>query len=314
MKRKRIARDYERDGKTHPSDVQLLRWTDMTAERTNYATGLPGVPDDEVARLAERAIAILLSENGVHQPAIHSRLTLLSDAFLSDQDDARHSIIRRMREDGLSVENIIDVVLPEVARQAGQRWMDDEISFADVTIVTARLQEAVRALGRVRRGGQGTREVAETALANARARVLLIIPRTEEHTFGTFVLADQIRRHGFEVDIAMDLHPRQIAEKVRKTRYQMVGITAAGRRTLASAKELVETIKTSVTRVTPVVLGGSVVGEGKDLKALTGVDHVVDDGPSALRACGLMPHIKDVVHEAPSTSRIRTGRPLRKPV
>jgi hypothetical protein len=86
---------------------------------------------------------------------------------------------------------------------------------------------------------------------NAGARVLLIIPRPEEHTFGAFVVADQIRRHGCEVDIAMDLHPRQIAEKVRKTRYHMVGITASGRRSLASARELVEIIKTSVTRVTP---------------------------------------------------------------
>jgi methylmalonyl-CoA mutase cobalamin-binding subunit len=88
----------------------------------------------------------------------------------------------------------------------------------------------------------------------------LIIPRTEEHTLGAFVVADQIRRHGCEVDIAMDVHPRQVAEKVRKTRYHMVGITAAGRRSLASAKELVETIRASVTRVTPIVLGGSVVG------------------------------------------------------
>jgi methylmalonyl-CoA mutase cobalamin-binding subunit len=158
--------------------------------------------------------------------------------------------------------------------------MDDEISFADVTIVTARLQETVRALGRVPRGGHpDTRRRRETAPI-ARARVLLIIPRPEEHTFGAFVVADQIRRHGCEVDIAMDLHPRQIAEKVRKTRYHMVGITASGRRSLASAKELVETIRASVTRVTPIVLGGSVVGGGSDLKAMTGVDHVVSDVPS----------------------------------
>jgi methylmalonyl-CoA mutase cobalamin-binding subunit len=125
-----------------------------------------------------------------------------------------------------------------------------------------------------------------------RASVLSDHSAPEEHTLGTFVVADQIRRHGCEVDIAMDLHPRQIAEKVRKTRYHMVGITASGRRSLATAKELVETIKASVTRVTPIVLGGSVVGGGKDLKAMTGVDHVVNDGPSALRACGLMKNVK----------------------
>lgn len=271
----------------------------MTAERTNDAAGLPGVPDAEVARLAARAIAILLSNTNAVQPSMQSRLELLSDAFLSDRDETRHAIMTRLSQDGISPEDIIDIVLPEVARQAGRRWMDDEISFADVTIITARLQESVRALGRVPRGGHASRDGMDTPPEGVRKRVLLIIPRTEEHTFGAFVLADQIRRHGFEVDIAMDSHPRQIAEKVRKTRYYMVGITASGRRTLASAKELVETIKASVTRVTPIVLGGSVVEEGKDLKARTGVDHVVEDGPSALRACGLMPQTRDAVHGAP---------------
>jgi methanogenic corrinoid protein MtbC1 len=213
------------------------------------------VADAEVARLAARAIALLSSERGVARPSAEARLGLLCDAFCRNVK-TRHAILARMRKEGVSVEDIVDVVLPEVARNAGRLWMEDEISFADVTIVTARLQETVRALGRVRRDNPaedraGAFGSTSSSSLNARKRVLLIIPRPEEHTFGAFVVADQIRRHGFEVDIAMDLHPRQVAEKVRKTRYHMVGITASGRRSLASAKELVEIIKTFATRVTP---------------------------------------------------------------
>jgi hypothetical protein len=65
MKRKRIARDYERDGETYLFGVPSSRWTDMTAERTNSRHRVSGVADAEVARLAARAIAILLSERGV---------------------------------------------------------------------------------------------------------------------------------------------------------------------------------------------------------------------------------------------------------
>jgi methylmalonyl-CoA mutase cobalamin-binding subunit len=299
MKRKRIARDDKRDGGPRLFDVPSSRWTDMTADRKIHAAGVSGVADAEVARLAARVISVLLSQKGALAPSDERRLALLGDAFMSEREEPRRAIMARMRQEGVSTREIIDIVLPEIARQAGRRWMDDEISFADVTIVTARLQETVRALGRVPRGGHETRNTAETALAKARARVLLIIPRPEEHTLGAFVLADQIRRYGCEVDVAMDQHPRQFAEKVRKTRYNMVGITASGRRSLASARELVEIIKTSVTRVTPVVLGGSVVGGGKDLKAMTGVDHVVQDGPSALIACGLMDENEDAAHGAP---------------
>jgi methylmalonyl-CoA mutase cobalamin-binding domain/chain len=276
----------------------------MTAERTNQATGLPGVADAELARLAARAIALLSSERGVARPSAEARLGLLCDAFLSERESTRHAILARMRKEGVSVEDIVDVVLPEVARNAGRLWMEDEISFADVTIITARLQETVRALGRVRRDNPaedraGAFGSTSSSSLNARKRVLLIIPRPEEHTFGAFVVADQIRRHGFEVDIAMDLHPRQVAEKVRKTRYHMVGITASGRRSLASAKELVEIIRTFATRVTHIVLGGSIVEGGTNLKAMTGVDHVLFDVPSALRACGLLEEHETAVHDAP---------------
>jgi methanogenic corrinoid protein MtbC1 len=278
----------------------------MTAERTNQATGLAGVSDAEVTRLAARAISILLTgktrlpENSGRWPGIEGRLDLLCDAFLSDRHELRSRILARMRQDGIPVEDIIDVVLPEVARSAGQRWMDDDISFADVTIVTARLQETVRALGRVPRGAYPARLEDKVETAQARPRVLLIIPRTEEHTMGAFVVADQIRRNGCEVDIAMDVHARQVAEMVRKTRYHMVGITAAGRRSIASAKELVDTIRASVTRVTPIVLGGSVVEGVASLKAMTGVDYVVCDASAALKACGLLERKELLAHEAPS--------------
>lgn len=258
----------------------------MTAERTNHVTGLPGVADAEVARLTAQAISILLSGKAL-KPSIQARLDLLGDAFLSDRAGTWHDVLLHMRQAGIPVDDIIDVIIPEVARNAGQRWMDDEISFADVTIVTARLQETVRALGRVpRQRGSGC-DGDVRAAAKTGPRVLMIIPRPEEHTLGAFVAADQFRRHGCRVDIAMDLHPRQIAETVRRTRYHMVGITAAGRRTLASTRELVDTVKASVTRVTPVVLGGSSVEGTANLKGVTGVDHVVRDVRAALGACGL---------------------------
>lgn len=272
----------------------------MTAQRTIDATGPVVVSDAEVARLAahtRRCLRSGPSQRSGACPSGDDRLDRLCDVFLSDRHETRDLLLARLREEGVSPEQIIDVVLPDVARTAGRRWMDDDISFADVTIVTARLQETVRALGRGSRGAGPAAD--DTRTIRARPRILLIIPRTEEHTMGAFVAADQFRRHGCEVDIAMDLHPRQIAGMVRKTRYRMVGITAAGRRTLASAKDLVDTVKASVTRVTPIVLGGSVVEGGEELRARTGVDHVVRDIPAALRACGLMQRDEDAAHGAP---------------
>jgi methanogenic corrinoid protein MtbC1 len=243
---------------------------------------LKRVPDDEVARLAGKAIAMLLSETEARLAAAEAELLLLGDAFLSDANELRHAVLSRMRENGTPVNDIVDRIIPQVAQHLGRRWAKDEISFAEVTIGTARLQETVRALGRSARKTQDV-----DAAQRTKPRVLLVIPRPEHHTLGTFVAADQFRRSGLEVDTAIDMHPRHVGEMVRKNRYSMVGITASGRRTLASTRQLVDTIRGSVTRVTPIVLGGSVVTGGINLKAQTGVDHVVRDVPSAIRLCGL---------------------------
>lgn len=253
----------------------------MKTNRSAKSGALPGVPDGEVTRLAERAISILLSRSEARRAAADAQMLLLCDAFLADEDEARRAIMNRLRLDGTGATEITDFLIPELARYMGRRWGDDEIGFADVTIGSARLQEAVRALGRI--GG----DIRTPGLSGDAGRVLLIIPRNEHHTLGTFVAADQLRRLGFHVDIALDQHPRQVGEMARRKHYHMIGISAAGRRTLASARELVEIIRGSVTRVTPIVLSGSIVTGGIDLKAYTGVDHVVNDVETAVRLCRL---------------------------
>ncbi len=217
------------------------------------------------------------------------RLNLLADAFLADGPEARHALVSRMRKDGMNTPEMIDYIIPEVARILGQRWADDTLSFADVTIGSARLQETVRSLvARELSATVGGLNSTYKRLKTEKARrVLLIIPRPEQHTLGAFVAADQFRRLGFDVDLLVDHHPRQVAFALRKRRYAMIGITIAGRRSLAATRELVDIIRTTATRVTPIVLGGSLVDTDPELKKATGVDHVVTSVAEALELCGL---------------------------
>lgn len=242
----------------------------------------------EVRLLAQRAIALLAANGNGRAEGLARRLELLFEAFVSSDEDQRHEMLLKLRQDGVSTDDVIDHFIPAVARLMGERWAGDAISFADVTIGTARLQEAVRALGW---HDKSRPRVAETAPV-----ILLIIPRPEHHTLGAFVLADQWRRMGFRVDIAMDQHPRQIAERLRKRRYAMIGMTAAGRRTLASARELVDTIRLTVARATPIFIGGAILDRDIDVLAITGADHTARDAGSALRKCGLV----DAGWEAPT--------------
>lgn len=254
-------------------------------------TGRKAMEDAEVAKLARRAIAVLAAGGHGQDDALKARLLTLCDAFLASEEDRRHEVLLRLRQDGLSTDDLIDHIVPATARLMGERWFADEISFADVTIGAARLQEAVRAMAR---------SDVKSQMADDAPAILFIIPRPEHHTLGTFVAADQCQRLGYSVDVAVDCHPRQVAEMLRKRRYRMVGITASGRRTLASARELVDIIRLTVTRVTPIVVGGSILDTDIDVLKVTGANFIARDIRMALRKSGL-----DVAAaDAPSKGRI----------
>ncbi len=266
------------------------------ADDRRYAPPVPSVlAGPDVRGLARQAIRILASRSEEHTDRLRARLDHLCEAFLSEEEEARHAAIQKLRNEGVTDPEIIDHVIPEVSRILGQRWADDTLSFAEVSIGSARLQETVRALI--------ARDIAPLDAdagdhLNA-PRIMLIIPRPEDHTLGTFVAADQFRRFGYAVDIIVDQHARQAALELRKHRYVMVGLTIGGRRTLASAKELVDIIRTTATRATPIVLGGSFVETEDGLKQATGVDHVAVSVRDALKKCGL-----DIVRADPSQNTV----------
>lgn len=233
----------------------------------------------EVRRPAQSATAAHEAFGAGRGDGDDGRLEQLFGAFLSPDEDLRHDMLFRMRQDGIRIDDIIDRVLPSVARLLGERWASDQISFAHVTIGTARLQEAVRVLG--------WHDKTRHRLAEDAPVILLVIPRPEHHTLGAFVLADQWRRVGYRVDVAIDLNPRQIAEMLRHRRYVMIGITAAGRRTLASARELVDILRLTIAPVAPIFVGGAILDKDLDVLAITGADHTARDAGEALRVCGL---------------------------
>jgi methanogenic corrinoid protein MtbC1 len=252
----------------------------MTDDMHNGAQAPLTSEGAEIQRLAQRAIAALAKLDPVRDDDPSQRMELLLDAFLSRDEDLRHDLLMLLRQEGVQINDIIDHVLPAVARLMGARWMADQISFADVTIGTARLQEAVRALGWHDKNRLGIHKDVRT--------ILLVIPRGEHHTLGAFVLADQWRRMGFRVELAIDQHPRQILGMLRQQRFAMMAITASGRRSLATARELIDLIRLSIAHLVPIVIGGTVLNKDIDAIAITGADHTAKDAETALRRCGLL--------------------------
>ncbi|MEM1234553.1 MAG: cobalamin-dependent protein, partial [Pseudomonadota bacterium] len=154
-------------------------------------------------------------------------------------------------------------------------WCEDNMSFADVTIGSARLQSMLRDL----RAPQVTHPSAPS--------VLVVVPQDAYHTLGATVVADQLRRMGIAPRTAMGLAEIDLAELVESHDFNAVMISAATSERLETLRELVNCIRNASRTPVPIIVGGTVTDKDTDIRTLTGADYVSNHPKEALQACGL---------------------------
>lgn len=204
---------------------------------------------------------------------------LLKDAMLMPDLQRADDTLESIREGLGSVEPLIDFYIPAVAREFGERWCADSLSFAEVTIGTARLQSWVRDLDR----SCQRRDVDD--LDNP--AVLMVIPKDMYHTLGGMVVVSQFRRLGVSVSLELGPSPDQLAQRVRNGGYDMVAFSASSCESLEMLRLLVNKVREGGHPAPPVVVGGSLVDAEPDAKILTGADFATSSAREALQLCGL---------------------------
>jgi hypothetical protein len=175
-----------------------------SSDQTHTGRSNTHLGDIEVERLAARALRILVDRAEVSDAATpFAQLFALTDAYLDADSRARHDLLAGLLRRGVSPTQVVEEIVPATARYMGKLWVHDKLSFAEVTIGAARLQETVRAMT-VRRPRKTHHDAAP--------RILLIVPRTKHHTLGIFVLAEQFRRRGCLVHVIVGSHPQEILD------------------------------------------------------------------------------------------------------
>ncbi|MFN4159621.1 MAG: B12-binding domain-containing protein [Gemmobacter sp.] len=173
---------------------------------------------------------------------------------------------------------VSDLYIPAAAMRLGEDWMEDRVSFADVTLATSRLQSMLRAMAVAR--------VADTAAAEAGAPcVLLCVMPGEQHTLGALVLMGQLRRSGVSVRLSLGLDRAELAAWFATIRFDGVLVSASGSSPVARLAEFVRTLRDLGHPGMPIVLGGGLLVHQRDIASATGVDAVAEDIGQALAAC-----------------------------
>ncbi len=209
---------------------------------------------------------------------LHPVTIALAHAALSDNPEDRTEFVSDLISAGMPTDVFIEVYAADAARYLGDMWGANKLSFVDVTIGTARLQETVRKLS----GRHPNLSASER-----RPEILLATPLEENHVFGIMVAATKFEALGCHVRLAVGQTPTQIAEFHHSQSFDMFGISLSHTRFIRSVKDIVKAVRRTPQR-TPIVLGGSLTDDpALDLKDTTGVDHVISDAKKALRLCNI---------------------------
>ncbi|MEM6727230.1 MAG: cobalamin-dependent protein [Pseudomonadota bacterium] len=252
------------------------RASDGTRQMAPVRSGRPGAPGT-VEAFATQVLSLVAANSQATRGALRQDLlTDLIEAVLGPDQTAVAAMPAHFAAAGIDAACVLDRYLPAAARRLGVAWCEDEMSFADVTIGSARLQALLRDL----RAPQVTDPRALS--------VLVVSPEDAYHTLGAGVVADQLRRLGVAPRLAIGLPNSAVADLAEAHDFNAVMVSAAASQRLETLRELVNCIRTALSTRAPIIIGGSVTDKDTDIRTLTGADYVSNNPEEALRSCGLM--------------------------
>lgn len=228
----------------------------------------------DIASLAGTVVSLLNGRLGARVAKRESAATryLLEAARTPGFSPA--DALARLRALPIADGTLLDTCIPEAARQLGAFWLSDELSFAEVSIATARLQGLV-----ARMASHTAPEVPEGA---ERRTALLVLPPDETHTLGLHVAAAQLRRQGLSARLLFGPDEGAFLAALRRDPYDLIMFACPAPERLAFVTRLVSVLRNTRASAGLTVLGGAVLDRQDNLTQLTGVDLVTNDVRAAL--------------------------------
>lgn len=237
--------------RNRPEHVDALASTVISVLRSRQATSVEGLRQFVLEHLVRAVLA---------------RGTYRADMLLDE-----------LRGYRLSLDTLIDLYVPAAARLLGERWVDDTISFADVTISTLRLQallDEASAASRV-----------DLRPGSDRLHAMIIVPNGEQHFLGASVVAAQLRRVGCDVAMSYDDDHGTLSARLMFEAPDLVLISCARSETLESAARTVQTVRKAVPEGPVIAVGGALRTDKNEVKNRTGADIVTNIAAEAVAYC-----------------------------
>jgi methanogenic corrinoid protein MtbC1 len=196
--------------------------------------------------------------------------------------DAAPALIDVLLSKGIPRGELYLELLAPAARMIGDLWQDDECSFAEVTMVVARLHQILN----------GLREERSSQVEPSRApAILLSVAPGEQHSFGIAVVDAFFQDAGWRTTLSHSNDADELIEAVATHHFDAVGLSFSHRDLGPVLKATIVRLRAaSANRDVVILVGGPAVAGDEGVCAEVGADHTVSAGlEGAVEAMKLLP-------------------------
>ena len=247
--------------------TDAFEWEVYHNSETNIFELSKKLPEDLVASLAREVILRVASRTvaagSAARPVSQEALRTFSTALASDDPKSAAQIIAAERQAGRPAEDIYVHLLAPAARQLGDMWNSDHITFAQVTVGSGRIFAIMRSM----------RHMFETsALPHEPAVIFASVPG-ETHTLGVRMAADFFRNDGWNISLLVGLSHDDLLAEIAQISSHMVGLSFSGEHSFEALSQLIVALRICAPHLSIVVCGKE-VEEFRPMMELMGVDGI----------------------------------------
>ena len=186
-------------------------------------------------------------------PETSTRIETASDWLerfcLSNKFEAS-TAVETLTSRGLQADAIVDYCIPRIARNYGQEWANDSLSFATVSVGCAHLQLVLKHI---------IQERGFSILDGGGKCILLAAVAPEQHTLGALILADQLRRLDYSVKMCLGTSPEELIKTLLENKFHAVLFSASSLEAAQISTQCVNQIRQNYAYQPLVFLGGSIL-------------------------------------------------------
>ena len=245
-----------------PTETDVYRRSEANIRRLNEI-----LPESLVENLAREVILRVASKGRdvehVPQSPSEEEVRQLCFAFVDNDQSIAARMISDLRADGVRPEEIYLKQLAAAARMLGEMWLNDEMSFTQVTIGTGRMFAIMR----------GMRHLFEPVTPVGDKSAIFAAVPGEDHTLGVHMAADIFRKDGWEIALKVGLDHDQLVAEIEQAPTSIVGLSISGEHSIEALSRLVVALHISCPHAM-LLVSGSNVAEVQPILSLMGLDGI----------------------------------------